>query len=178
MDELIAIVDLNGTPTGKTCFKSFAHKNGILHASVHIWLYTSEQKILIQKRKETKDVFPNLWDVSVAGHISDGETPMTAALRETQEEIGLDLTQQELKYLGIWEDKHHHENGIVDHEIHHLYIAQLSKELSELTLQEEEVAAIRLIDFTEFETSFTNKNTFVPHPKAYYEYIINALKKI
>lgn len=177
MDELIDIVDLNGTPTGKTCLKSFAHKNGILHASVHVWFYTTEQKLLIQKRKETKDVYPNLWDVSVAGHIGSGETPISAAIREVKEEIGLNVTQEELSYLCIWEDKHHHDHGIMDHEIHYLYIAELKTKLSQLSIQKEEVAAIQLMDLKEFETSFTNKETFVPHPNTYYQYIINTIKE-
>lgn len=176
MDELIDIVDLKGKPTGNACLKSFAHKNGILHASIHVWFYTKNQQILIQKRKETKDVYPNLWDVSVAGHIGSGETPLLSALRETEEEIGHKISNKELTFLRIWEDKHHHANGIIDHEIHYLYIAELQTDISKLSIQEEEVSAIKLISLNEFENTYANSNVFVPHPTAYYQYIINTLK--
>ena len=39
-----------------------------------------------------KNIYPLLWDVSVAGHIDAGETFFEAAIRECKEEIGLTLT--------------------------------------------------------------------------------------
>ena len=46
MDELIDILTPDGKLTGKTALKSEAHKNGWFHATVHIWLFTSDEKIL------------------------------------------------------------------------------------------------------------------------------------
>ena len=43
MDELIDILTPEGKPTGKTCLKSFAHKNGLFHASVHIWIFNNNK---------------------------------------------------------------------------------------------------------------------------------------
>jgi 8-oxo-dGTP pyrophosphatase MutT (NUDIX family) len=43
--------------------------------------------------------WPNLWDVSVAGHISAGEGPVEAALREAQEELGVTLVPGECSHL-------------------------------------------------------------------------------
>mgnify|MGYP001471383996 CR=1 FL=1 len=91
MDELIDIVDENGNYTGKTCLKSEAHKNGYFHPTIHIWLYTPDQQILLQKRALTKKVFPGLWDISVAGHIAAGEDIKIAAIIEIKEEIGFDI---------------------------------------------------------------------------------------
>ena len=54
MDELIDITTKNGIPTGKTALKSEAHKNGWFHATVHIWLYTNDKKVLLQQRAFTK----------------------------------------------------------------------------------------------------------------------------
>ncbi|ANW96587.1 hypothetical protein AXE80_09980 [Wenyingzhuangia fucanilytica] len=177
MDELIDIVNLQGEPTGNACLKSFAHQNGILHASVHIWLYTSNQEILIQKRKEDKETFPNLWDVSVAGHIAAGETAINAALREVKEEVDLTLSKKGLKYIGIFEEKHQHANGIIDHEIHHIYLAQLNCDLTALTPQKEEVSAIKLISLQEFEKNYKDSNVYVAHHHEYYHYIIKKLKE-
>ena len=87
MDEYVAILNEHGTPTNERCLKSIAHRKGLFHATVHIWLFTSNGELLIQQRNPDKDTFPNLWDVSVAGHIEFGETPSKAALREIHEEI-------------------------------------------------------------------------------------------
>ena len=178
MDELIDIVNLQGTPTGNACLKSFAHQNGILHASVHIWLYTANNEILIQKRKEDKETFPNLWDISVAGHIGSGEIPINAAIREIKEEIDLTISKEQLNYIQIFEEKHHHPNGIIDHEIHHIYLAKLDCELSDLTPQKEEVAALKLISIQELENNYTNNHLYVPHSNEYYQYVIKKLKEI
>ncbi len=82
MDERIDILTPEGKPTGKTALKSEAHKNGWFHATVHIWLFTSDEKILLQKRALTKKVFPGLWDISVAGHIGAGESILSSAKRD------------------------------------------------------------------------------------------------
>ena len=66
MDELIDILTPEGKPTGRTALKSEAHKNGWFHTTVHIWFFTSDEKILLQKRAMSKKVFPGL-DKSQAG---------------------------------------------------------------------------------------------------------------
>ncbi len=178
MDELIDIVNSQGIPTGKTCLKSYAHLNGILHASVHIWLYNNDGKILVQKRKENKDTFPNLWDVSVAGHINSGELPIEAAIREVKEEVDLNLDKHHLEYFKFYTEKNQHPNGMIDNEIHHIYIALLNCDISKLTPQKEEVAAIKLIDIEELEKHYKDSSYFVPHSQQYYNYIIHKLKEI
>lgn len=178
MDELIDIVNSEGGITGQTCLKSFAHQNGLLHASVHVWFYTKNQKILIQKRKETKDIFPNLWDVSVAGHVAVNEKPIDAAIREIKEEIGVSIQPEKLKYINFFEEKHHHSNEIIDHEIHYIYITQLNSNFSDLVPQKEEVSALKLIHIHELENSFKDSTKYVPHTNEYYNYIIKTLKEI
>ena len=100
MDELIDILTPEGTLTGRRALKSEAHKNGWFHATVHIWLFTSDEKILLQKRALTKKVFPGLWDISVAGHIGAGEGVLASAKREIFEEIGLNIKEKDLIKIG------------------------------------------------------------------------------
>ena len=82
LDELIDILDAEGNPTGRRCLKSVAHKNGYFHATVHLWLFTEHRKILLQKHSPNKKVFPNLWGISVAGHITAGERVLGGMLRQ------------------------------------------------------------------------------------------------
>jgi len=177
MDERIDIVTLNGEPTGDSCMKSFAHEHGLLHASVHIWFYTKSGDILIQKRSKNKDIYPNLWDISVAGHIASKETAIHSAVREIKEEIGLSIAKESLSYKGIWTEKHSHANGMVDHEVHHIYITELSLSLESLIPQKEEVSELKLISIHQLEKSINQKKEFVPHDPNYYMYIINLLRE-
>ena len=146
MDELIDILTPEGKSTGKTALKSEAHKNGWFHATAHIWFFTSDKKILLQKRALTKKVFPGIWDISVAGHIGAGEEVLEGAKREVFEEIGLILEDKDFIKIGTRIHQVNHENGIQDNEHHHVFIAELKTPISELTMQPEEVAGLELWD--------------------------------
>ena len=84
MDELIDVLDADGNYTGKCIMKSEAHRKGIFHPSIHVWLYNKNGEILIQQRAKNKDTHPGLWDVSVAGHIGAGEDIVESAIREVK----------------------------------------------------------------------------------------------
>jgi len=117
-DELIDIIDKNGKPTGEIRLKSEVHKLGLYHASVHIWFYTLGGNILLQKRASDKDTYPDLWDISVAGHIGAGETPENAVIRETEEEIGLSITKADISFLKIFLAEKCPTLTIIDNEFH------------------------------------------------------------
>ena len=179
MDELIDIINTNGIPTGKTCMKSKAHNMGYLHASIHVWFYTKDHQILIQLRKEDKDTYPNLWDVSVAGHIGAGETAINTAIRETKEEIGYLVKEEELTKIPAYTEKHFLNNNIIDNEYHHIYLAPLKSAVKNLTPQPEEVAALKLISFSDLKKALLEKDTsFVPHDKGYNIHILKHLEQL
>ncbi|WP_288956201.1 NUDIX domain-containing protein [uncultured Polaribacter sp.] len=168
MDELIDILTPDGKPTGKTALKSEAHKNGWFHATVHIWLFTADKKILLQKRALTKKVFPGLWDISVAGHIGAGEEILTSAKREVFEEIGLKLDEKDLMKIGTRIHQVKHENGIQDNEFHHVFIAELKVPISTLTIQKEEVDDIKLFDLSVLKSTKNLENVLLPRFHEYY----------
>lgn len=179
MDEYIELLDQNNFPSGTKCLKSVAHQNGYYHASVHVWFYTDKKEILLQKRLESKDTFPSLWDVSVAGHISFGEKPEKAALRETQEEIGLIISKKKLKYIGTSNHKNKHPNGLIDHELHHIYISKLDTSIKNLVIQEEEVSEIKLMHLDVFRIDLkVNPSIYVPHGADYFAKIFSEIEKL
>lgn len=168
MNELIDILDSEGKPTGQSCLKSVAHQNGYFHATVHIWLYTKDEKILLQKRAATKKVFPNLWDISVAGHIGAGEQILDAAVREVYEEIGLSIQREDLKKIGTRIHQVVHHNGIQDNEFHHVFICELTVPVQELVVQKEEVAGLKLFDLTILQQTKNLENVLLSRFHDYY----------
>ncbi len=70
--------------------RSVVHARGLLHRAVHIWIYHPDGRLLLQLRTPTKDRHPNTWDSSASGHVDAGEDYLTAARRETVEELGID----------------------------------------------------------------------------------------
>ena len=178
MDELIDILTPEGKSTGKTALKSEAHKNGWFHATAHIWFFTSDKKILLQKRALTKKVFPGIWDISVAGHIGAGEEILEGAKREVFEEIGLILEDKDFIKIGTRIHQVNHENGIQDNEHHHVFIAELKTPISELTMQPEEVAGLELWDLKVLKETKNLENVLLPRFHEYYCSVYNEIIKI
>lgn len=175
MDELIDILTPEGKSTGKTALKSEAHKKGWFHATAHIWFFTSDEKILLQKRALTKKVFPGIWDISVAGHIGAGEEILEGAKREVFEEIGLILENKDFIKIGTRIHQVNHENGIQDNEHHHVFIAELKTPISELTMQPEEVAGLELWDLKVLKETKNLENVLLPR---FHEYYVTVYNKI
>ncbi len=174
-DELIDIVDEQGNYTGKTCLKSEAHQFGYFHTTVHIWIYTSNKKILLQKRGLNKKVFPGLWDISVAGHIGAGESIKNAAIREIEEEIGFSIPKNKLTKIGTRKHQVKHNNGIIDNEFHHVFITELTIPVNQLKIQEDEVDAIDLFDLDILLETQTHENVLLPQFHDYYANVHTAI---
>ena len=84
--ELFDVIDEDGNKTGQVKERGVAHRDGTLHATVHIWIVRPNQEsgydVLLQKRSECKDSNPGAYDISSAGHVSAGDELMESALRE------------------------------------------------------------------------------------------------
>lgn len=179
MEEQIEIWDENGLPTGKTALKSEVHQKGWFHPTVHIWFFTSQGRVLLQKRSDLKDTFPGLWDVSVAGHVSAGENPIQAALREVREEIGLSVSPEDLAFIGRFKSEHHHPGNLTDREFHHCYLCELGVPLESLQPAEGEVAALELIPllrFAEEAWGLAAPGRYVPHDRKYFASVIREIR--
>ena len=180
MDERIDIWDADGNPTGKTALKSEAHREGWYHPTVHVWFYTSDGRVLLQRRAEDKATDPGLWDVSVAGHVGAGESLLEGAVREIREEIGLEVSADQLIPITTVKDSRDHPGGIRDREFRHVYLCQLQKPFEALTPQQSEVAALKLsplLQFAEETWGLARPGEYVPHGAGYYSRIVREVKK-
>lgn len=98
-EEILPIVDDNGTVIGKAP-RYVCHSNkNILHPVVHLHVFNNNHDLLLQKRSLAKRIQPGKWDTAVGGHIAYGEDTLTALKREASEEIGLkDFTPIEITH--------------------------------------------------------------------------------
>lgn len=180
MDERIDLLDADGKFIGKTAMKSEAHKMGWFHATVHIWFYTIDGKVLLQQRGKDKDTHPLLWDVSVAGHVGAGETIEHSAVREVKEEIGLNIHEEKLEKIGVFKSVHKHHENLTDCEFHHTFLCELNVPLTHLSQQKSEVEALALVpllQFSEETWGMAHLRKYVPHATEYYALIIKAIKE-
>jgi isopentenyl-diphosphate Delta-isomerase len=69
--------------------RSEVHRLGLMHRATHVLVFNAKGEVFLQKRSMQKDRQPGLWDSSASGHLACGEDYDTCAVRELQEEIGL-----------------------------------------------------------------------------------------
>lgn len=138
--------------------------------SVHVWLL-EEDKLWIQQRSNEKKIFPGLWEQSGGGVIS-GETSLEAVKRETKEELGLDIQDEEITYIGSYTRV----TDIVD-----IWLVQRIFSKDKIILQDEEVANIKNVTFEEFDKMIENKEvvpTINPSYNLLKEYIEKEFEEI
>ena len=88
-DEVFDVVDDADEVTGQATRRE-VHERNLLHRAVHVFVLNRHGELLIQKRSRFKDVHPGVWDSSVAGHLDAGEGYEAAAIRELEEEMGIE----------------------------------------------------------------------------------------
>ena len=87
-EELVDIVDENDRVV-RTATRAEMRRGVLLHRVVAIICLNSHGDIYVHRRTSTKDLFPSLYDMFVAGTVEAGETYEATAVRELEEEIGV-----------------------------------------------------------------------------------------
>jgi 8-oxo-dGTP pyrophosphatase MutT (NUDIX family) len=88
-DELLDIVDEDDRVVGQSP-RGEAYARGLRHRCVFIEARDADGRIFVHRRTPTKLVFPSLYDMFVGGVVGAGESYDAAALREAEEELGVD----------------------------------------------------------------------------------------
>jgi isopentenyldiphosphate isomerase len=88
-DELLDIVNDKDVVTHQE-MRSTVHKLGMQHRGVHVFLFTRDGKLLVQKRSADRASSASMLDCSVSEHVKAGEGYLDAAIRGMKEEMGMD----------------------------------------------------------------------------------------
>ena len=130
--EYLDVYDNNGKPTGRKVLRGdkeeeFDEKE---HIPISIIFIENDNKeFLIQKTSKEKGGDYS----STGGHVLSGETPLEAIKRETKEEIGLDIDNDEIIDYGYL---------LFDMPIRFRFYVQKNVDASKLKLQKEEVESV------------------------------------
>jgi isopentenyldiphosphate isomerase len=151
--EFLDIVDENGIPTGETVERDTAHREGVPHRTAHVWIArqrSGQVELLLQKRCKDKDSFPGCYDISSAGHIPAGMDYIPSALRELQEELGVQVSGEDLIECGqMQKDIHDRFRGIPyhDRQFCKVYLLWLDWEEERFRVQQEEIESVHWMEF-------------------------------
>ena len=89
--ELWDLYDKDRNLTGKTHQRGTWIEDGYYHLVVHVWIKNKDDKYLISRRDASREAYPLLLECP-GGSVLKGETSREGAIRETLEEVGIDLT--------------------------------------------------------------------------------------
>lgn len=175
MEELIDVLNEDGTKTGEVVTRKEVHERGLWHRIVVIAVIDKERHLLMQQRSKYVKTNPEKWDVSVAGHVSAGQTSMGAAIREVKEEIGLEIKQEELTYITTYSEPTRRQGDIIDNQFFDFYIVIKPKiEIESIHIQESEVENVKLCDLEEVKDKL--ENNMVVKRDIVYKEILQYLK--
>ena len=176
-EEFLEVYSPEGTKTGQKKSKSEIHRKGLFHSTVHVWIFTEEGNILIQKRSKKKELNPGVWDVSVAGHIKFNENIKKAAKRETLEETGININTNDLLKIGVYRSINIHPTAI-DKEFFHTYILKIDKNSIDLDYKNNEVDDLKFISIEEMESLIKEENNkiFIGKNRKYYSDVLKSIK--
>jgi isopentenyl-diphosphate delta-isomerase len=160
--ELLDLLDTGGRLTGVSKPKRQVHRDGDWHRAAHVWIAGSDGRVLLQRRALVKESWPGLWDISVAGHVSAGEEPIQAGIREAAEELGLQLEPAEMKHIGRLRYQCSYREDFIENEFHDVYLVRRDVDITALQLDPSEVAEVLWVrpeDLDQYER--------VPHGEEY-----------
>lgn len=157
--ELFDLYDRERNKTGRTMERGTPIPEGCYRMVVHVCVFDSNGKMLIQRRQPFKRSWSGMWDLTVGGSSVSGDTSLSAAIREVSEEIGLTLAPYELRRVMTLQ---------TDEVFDDFYIANVDLDIKNLILQKTEVAEVKWADKSEI-LSMIDEKRFVPHHGAIIE---------
>lgn len=90
-DEVFDLVDEHDCVLGQAR-RGDAHRDpALIHRSVQVLVFDRDDRLLLQRRSQAKDLFPGYFCASASGHVATGETYDQTAEREVDEELGVTL---------------------------------------------------------------------------------------
>ena len=142
MEEKLDVLNELGEFTGKIATRKECHEEGLWHRGVYGFIIDKNGNILLQKRSSNKKLWPNRWDVTVGGHVDAGEFGKQTLIRECKEELGINVQDNEIKYL-IGSTSVYKKNNIINKHYDECYLIMKDIDISKLKLQKEEVEDVK-----------------------------------
>lgn len=143
--ELVELFDNKRRPLDKV-IERYGERGDEYTQVVHAWIRNSKGEFLMQKRSMNKKFFPGKWSVT-GGGADAGETTLDALIRETKEEIGVELSEDEIELMMSIRRRY----AFVD-----VYMAKKDLDINSITLQKEEVEEVKWASKDEIKEMIAN----------------------
>lgn len=125
--------------------KMEAHRKGVLHRAISVFVFDSQGRWLLQKRAQNKYHSNSLWTNTCCSHPYPAEKNNDAANRRLMEEMGIKCKLEELFYF-IYKEAL--DNGLTEHEFDHVFFG-ISDELPHIN--HDEVMDYKYINYSDLQ---------------------------
>ena len=163
-------------PTGRAVKRSIAHKKGVPHEGVHLWIVrtpVSGVELLFQHRSRDKDMYPDCLDITVGGHVPFGVLEKKVQ-KEANEEIGITPSESELIDLGYF--RYEEKSGYLFHrEFQQVFLLVDNRPLDQYSFTDGEVDGIFSVKLSDLAKLLKNDFNFqiegYENSKSIYKYV-------
>jgi len=119
------------------------HKGqGLMHRAFMVFFVNKLGQLLLAKRSKNKQLWPGFWDASVVSHVLKGETYKKAAVRRAKEELGINISEKDLKDIGGFSYRSEYKNVGSENEYCRVLVNELKGKVKP---NEEEISKIRFL---------------------------------
>jgi isopentenyl-diphosphate delta-isomerase len=119
-EEKVILVDSNDLQTG-LAGKMEAHRQGWLHRAFSVFLFNSNNELLLHQRAIEKYHSAGLWTNTCCSHPRPGESIEAAAHRRLAEEMGISVPLTKLFHFTYRAEL---EGGLIEHEFDHVFFGR------------------------------------------------------
>jgi len=145
--------------TGKLHQRGEPLENGTYFIVVNVWIVNSNNEVLLAQRHPQKLLWGGLWECSASGSVLAGESSLQGALRETEEEIGIILSQEDAILL---------ESIMRENNFRDTFLFKKDIQLCELKLHPEEVIDAKWVTKQEY-IDMCNRGLLAPPVQNFWE---------
>lgn len=151
---------------GQTELLSAHQDNGQLHRAVSILIFTSDHKLLLQKRSKHKPLWPLYWSNTVCTHPQPNQSNLKRANQRLEQEMGLS-TKLDYQYTFKYQARYNQQ--LSEHEIDAVFFGTSDQKPSP---DPKEVADFKYLSYKELHLDLKL------HPDQYTPWFKLILKKL
>ena len=149
-EEQVILVDENDNQIGLMP-KMEAHEKAVLHRAFSVFIFNSDNELMLQQRALHKYHSPGLWTNTCCSHQRDGESNLQAGKRRLQEEMGF---VTDLKETTSFIYKAPFDNGLTEHELDHIMLGDYNEKP---IINKEEVEDWKWMPLEDVKVDISNK---------------------
>lgn len=164
--------DFNGERLGGIDPNNYSYDAIRLMGGAAVMLYrvvNGELEYLFQHRSKFLKGNPDKWDTSAGGHTNLNESVLESVMRESREEIGVELDRDKLEFAAAY---------IRIDAMVHLYFYNWGDRTDEFSFDDQEVEEVKWVKYSELESFLPNIKKLLAEDKVFFYCLEEWSKKI